>query len=241
MESLFDFSPMLNSIINEDKNNNLLLEEEQKEIYKIINNIKNKNINGVKGNEKNIFEKEIDNPFINDISNSTSNNNSYLSTNNSGQSSTLKKNINSFSEEDEKSISLLSRERKNENFKRNKIYISQLNNAKLFDFINFIEQKENKFLKMKISKEKVIQKIEEIINRNNNNELEVQNNYLRKNACVKLFKAFSFLFKKYKLKDSKIKQFCKYIENKARRIDYEMGILYKEYIINILKNLTVYS
>ena len=232
---------MLNSIINEDKNNNLLLEEEQKEIYKIINNIKNKNINGVKGNEKNIFEKEIDNPFINDISNSTSNNNSYLSTNNSGQSSTLKKNINSFSEEDEKSISLLSRERKNENFKRNKIYISQLNNAKLFDFINFIEQKENKFLKMKISKEKVIQKIEEIINRNNNNELEVQNNYLRKNACVKLFKAFSFLFKKYKLKDSKIKQFCKYIENKARRIDYEMGILYKEYIINILKNLTVYS
>ena len=232
---------MLNSIINEDKNNNLLLEEEQKEIYKIINNIKNKNINGVKGNEKNIFEKEIDNPFINDISNSTSNNNSYLSTNNSGQSSTLKKNINSFSEEDEKSISLLSRERKNENFKRNKIYISQLNNAKLFDFINFIEQKENKFLKMKISKEKVIQKIEEIINRNNNNELEVQNNYLRKNACVKLFKAFSFLFKKYKLKDSKIKQFCKYIENKARRIDYEMGFLYKESIINILKNLTVYS
>ena len=236
VESLFDLSPMLNSIINEDKNNILLLEKEQNEIDKIIKKIKEKKINGVKENEKDILEKENDNPCISDISNSTSNNNSYISTNNSGQSSTLKKNVNSLSE-DEKSISLLSKETKNEK----KIYIVQLNNAKLFDFINFVEQKENKFYNMKINKEKILQKIEDIINESNNDELGVNNNYLRKNACIKLYKAFSFLFKKFKLKDSKIKQFCKYIENKARRMDYEMGVLYKEYIINVLKNLTVYS
>lgn len=268
IETLFDFNIIYNSIINENKANILTLEKEQNEIYEILieilkkkenNKNMNKNINGVK--EKEIFEKVINNDsffilnnksninsYINttndSLANINSNSNSLISsTNNSCQSSSTKKNKDISLEEEEKSLSLLSKEIKNENKETNRIHISRLNNTKIYDFLSFLEEKENKCLKNKINRQQVIQKIEEIINNNNNNynEIDTKNYYLRKSACIKLYKAFSFLFKKYKIKDNKIKKFCRFIENKARRIDYEMGTLYKEYIIHILKNLEVYS
>ena len=263
IETLFDFNIIYNSIINENKANILTLEKEQNEIYEILkkkenNKNMNKNINGVK--EKEIFEKVINNDsfFIlnnksninsyinttnNSLANINSNSNSLISsTNNSCQSSSTKKNKDISLEEEEKSLSLLSKEAKNENKDTNRILISKLSNTKIYDFLSFLEEKENKCLKNKINRQQVIQKIEEIINNNNNyNEIDTKNDYLRKSACIKLYKAFSFLFKKYKIKDNTIKKFCRFIENKARRIDYEMGTLYKEYIIHILKNLEVYS
>ena len=59
---------------------------------------------------------------------------------------------------------------------------------------------------------------------------------LKKNVCTKLYKAFNFIFKKYNIGDIKNKQLCRIIENKARQIDYNMGYIYKEYIINIKKS-----
>ena len=76
---------------------------------------------------------------------------------------------------------------------------------------------------------------------NDNREINIKNDYLRKNACLKLYKAFTFIFKKYNIKDIKIKQLCRIIESKGRQIDNNMGSTYKEYIINILKNLTDYN
>ena len=219
-----------------------------------------KNINGVKeyinyekemNNNSNLFEINNKNisPYINVISNSTSNNNSIISsTNNSCQSTSNKKNINYFSEDEEKSLNLISKEIKNDNNKdrdAHRIYIPRLNNIKIYNFLNFIKQKENKYIKIKINKEHIINIIEEIINDSNNvndnREINIKNDYLRKNACLKLYKAFTFIFKKYNIKDIKIKQLCRIIENRGRQIDNNMGSTYKEYIINILKNLTDYN
>ena len=219
-----------------------------------------KNINGVKeyinyekemNNNSNLFEINNKNisPYINVISNSTSNNNSIISsTNNSCQSTSNKKNINYFSEDEEKSLNLISNELKNDNIKDrdvHRIYIPRLNNIKIYNFLNFIKQKENKYIKIKINKEHIINIIEEIINDsinvNDNIEINIKNDYLRKNACLKLYKAFTFIFKKYNIKDIKIKKLCRIIENRGRQIDNNMGSTYKEYIINILKNLTDYN
>ena len=266
-ETLFDINLISNSIINEEKKDILLLEIEQNEIFEMINKIENKNmnknINGVKeninydkdmNNNNNLFEinnKNI-NPYINVISNSASNNYSIISsTNNSCQSTSNKKNnSNYFSEDEEKSLSLLSKEIKNEkadkekeiNMDKNRIYISKLNDIKIYNFLNFIKQKENKYIKIKINKEQIIKIFEEIINGDGDGDgsidIDIKNVYLRKNACLKLYKAFNFIFKKYNIKDIKIKQMCRILENRARQIDYNMGNIYKEYIINILKNLT---
>jgi len=268
IETLFDFNIIPNTIINEEKKNIISLEEEKNEIENILNIINNKNmnknINGVKESEKDILEKDINNnnnlfivnnktninPYINIISNSSSNSNSLISsTNNSCKSSTHKRNKNIFSDDDEdeeKSLNLICKEIKNKNKDINKIYITHLNNAQIYDFLNYIDVKENNYLKGKINKDQIIQKFEEIITNFNiydNDKEEFLNKkiYLRKNVCVKLYKAFRFLFKKYKINERKIKYFCKYIENKARIIDCEMGIQYKEYILSILKKLSFYN
>ena len=266
-ETLFDINIISNSIINEEKNDILLLEKEQNEIYEMIDKIENKNmnknINGVKENLN--YEKDMNNNNNNNlfdiknkniISNSTSNNNSIISsTNNSCQSTSNKKNINYFSEDEDKSLSIISKEIKNEkNYKEkdnNKIYISRLNDTKVYNFLNYINQKETKYIKIKINREHIIKIIEEIINSTGNGndydegkdniDIIIKNNYLRKNACLKLYKAFKFIFKKYYIKDKKIKHLCRIIENRARQIDINMGNTYKEYIINILKHLTDYN
>lgn len=276
IETLFDFNIISNSIINEAKKDILSLDEEQNEIENILNNIINNkkmnincNINGVKENDKDI-DKDINNNNIFNInnklnasaytyeniitnstnnSNNNSNSNSMISsTNNSCQSSTHKRTKVIFSE-DEKSLTLICKEIKNDNKDINTISISLLNNDQLYDFLNYVDDKENNYLKTDINKENIIQIFEEIISKYKNNfnesknkdEYYIKNICLRKNVCLKLYKVFRFLFKKYKINGKKIKKFCKYIENKARMTDCEMGIKYKEYILNILKKLSTYG
>ena len=269
IETLFDINIILNSVINEDKKDNIILEQEKNEIYELLNkiekgeknnnnmNIEGNNLNGVKEKEKDILDTNINTciNIINSVSNSVSNNNSMISTTNlscksQSNSSSDKKNMNiSFVEEDEgeKSLSLLSKEIKNENtdinLDKNKIYISEISSSKIFHFLNFLEQKDNKIIIKNINKEDVIQKLNEIVNHNNidDNKQDIKNDFLRKSACVKLYKTFSFLFRKYNINEEEIKKLCRIIENKARIFDNEMGKFYKEYIINVLKNLAIYS
>ena len=269
IETLFDINIILNSVINEDKKDNIILEQEKNEIYELLNkiekgeknnnnmNIDGNNLNGVKEKEKDILDTNINTciNIINSVNNSVSNNNSMISTTNlscksQSNSSSDKKNMNiSFVEEDEgeKSLSLLSKEIKNENtdinLDKNKIYISEISSSKIFHFLNFLEQKDNKIIIKNINKEDVIQKLNEIVNQNNkdDNKKDIKKDFLRKSACVKLYKTFSFLFRKYNINEKQIKKLCRIIENKARIFDNEMGKLYKEYIINVLKNLAIYS
>ena len=109
-----------------------MLDEEQKEIYDLLKKIEiknmNKKINGVKQYE-NEKDKELSydnfyninnektNSNSNKINNSTSNSNSIISsTNNSCRSSTHKKNVIISSDEDEKSLTIICKELKNEYF-----------------------------------------------------------------------------------------------------------------------------
>ena len=259
IETLFDYNMISNNIINEDKKN-IHLNEEEDEIYDIINKIEtfniNNNLNGVNQNQ---IQIDINNDFSinnntklsnsNTISNSTNNSNSdsqVSSINNSCRSSTHKKNISLFSEEDEKSLELLNKE-----LNENRINIIHMNNISLYNFLNSFEddyEKEN-MLKRRINREHIIRKFEEIANLYEDEENEynayeyvgrVKNNFLRKMACVKLYKAFKFLFKKYNIKKQSIRKFCKFIEDKARKVDYDMGLKYKEYIINVLKSISIH-
>ena len=121
-----------------------------------------------------------------------------------------------------------------------KKYISRMNDLKIYSFLNYIKQKRNNYLKEKINKVVIIKTIEEIISDegNSNIELDVKKHILRKNACLNLYKAFNFIFKKYSIEDIKIKQLCRIIEKRGRKIDNSMGSHYKEYIIKILNSLT---
>jgi hypothetical protein len=248
-----------NNIINEDKKN-MHLNEEEDEIYDIINKIETLNINNnLNGVNQNQIQIDINNDFSinnnsklsnsNTISNSTNNSNSdsqVSSINNSCRSSTHKKNISLFSEEDEKSLELLNKE-----LNENRINIIHMNNISLYNFLNSFEddyEKEN-MLKRRINREHIIRKFEEIANLYEDEENEynayefggrVKNNFLRKMACVKLYKAFKFLFKNYNIKKQSIRKFCKFIEDKARKTDYDMGFKYKEYIINVLRSISIH-
>jgi hypothetical protein len=261
IETLFDYNMISNNIINEDKKN-MHLNEEEDEIYDIINKIETLNINNnLNGVNQNQIQIDINNDFSinnntklsnsNTISNSTNNSNSdsqVSSINNSCRSSTHKKNISLFSEEDEKSLELLNKE-----LNENRINIIHMNNISLYNFLNSFEddyEKEN-MLKRRINREHIIRKFEKIVNdyddedeENEYNAFEcggrIKNNFLRKMACVKLYKAFKFLFKKYNIKKEYIRKFCKFIEDKARKEDYDMGLKYKEYIINVLKSISIH-
>jgi hypothetical protein len=258
IETLFDYNMISNNIINEDKKN-MYLNEEDDEICDIINKIETLNINNnLNGVNQNQIQIDINNDFSinnnsklsnsNTISNSTNNSNSdsqVSSINNSCRSSTHKKNISLFSEEDEKSLELLNKE-----LNENRINITHMNNISLYNFLNSFDdyEKEN-VLKRRINREHIIRKFEEIANLYEDEENEynayefggrVKNNFLRKMACVKLYKAFKFLFKKYNIKKQSIRKFCKFIEDKARKVDYDMGLKYKEYIINVLKSISIH-
>ena len=89
-----------------------------------------------------------------------------------------------------------------------------------------------------ISKEKVILKIKEIENEIKGGKDEVKNEYLRKNVCLKLYKAFSFALKNFGLQECEIKNICLFIEKKGRIIDNSMNDKYKEFIEDILKKIS---
>mgnify|MGYP006873053210 CR=1 FL=1 len=261
IETLFDYNMITNSIFNEDKKDRHLKEEED-EIYEIINKIETLNINNnLNGVNQSQIQMDINNDFSinnitklsnsNTVSNSTNNSSSdspVSSINNSCRSSTHKKNISLFSEEDEKSLEFLGKE-----LNENKINITHISNTSLYNFLNSLENDYGKRndLKGRINREHIVRKLEEIINvyededgenEYNNNECggKVKNNFLRKMACLKLYKAFKFLFKKYNIKKEFIRRFCKSIEDKARKTDYDMGLKYKEYIINVLKSISIH-
>ena len=128
-----------------------------------------------------------------------------------------------------------------------------MNNTSLYKFLNSLEcdYEKGNVLKGRINREHIIRKFEKIVNdyddedeENEYNAFEcggrIKNNFLRKMACVKLYKAFKFLFKKYNIKKQSIRKFCKFIEDKARKVDYDMGLKYKEYIINVLKSISIH-
>lgn len=174
IETLFDYNMITNNIINEDKKD-IHLNEEEDEIYDIINKIEtlnlNNNLNGVNQNQ---IQIDLNNDFSinnntklsnsNTISNSTNNSNSdspVSSINNSCRSSTYKKNITLFSEEDEKSLELLNKE-----LDENRINITHMNNTSLYKFLNSLEDDYEKgnVLKGRINREHIIRKFEKIVN-----------------------------------------------------------------------------
>ena len=66
----------------------------------------------------------------------------------------------------------------------------------------------------------------------------VKNENLRKNVCLKLYKAFHFALKKFALSEYEIKTICLYIEKQGRIIDSSMNGKYKEFIKNIFKKIS---
>ena len=221
------------SILNEDIKD-ILLDEEQNIVNDLLNHFENKNINkninGVNENEIN-FDKSnnIINGYTSTISNSSTSKSNSLerSPNNSCQGSVHKKNIliniNLFSEDDEKSL-IFQSEEKNTEKEKEKIIIKPMNNIKIYDFLNSINEKENNNLymnmniKVKVNKEQVAQKFEEIIDEvnydeeNEGSELNIMNYYLRKNACYNYIKLFLLCLKNTKLKKQKLKN-CVSISN----------------------------
>ena len=57
-------------------------------------------------------------------------------------------------------------------------------------------------------------------------------------VCLKLFKALNFGLKNFNLKEKDIKIICLYIESQARIVDNSMTNKYKEFIENIIKNIS---
>ncbi len=88
------------------------------------------------------------------------------------------------------------------------------------------------------NKEKIELKINELENIIKNSNAEIKNSYLRKNVCLKLYKALNYGLKNYNLKEKDIKTICLYIENQGRIIDNSMTDKYKEFIDNIFKNIS---
>ena len=89
-----------------------------------------------------------------------------------------------------------------------------------------------------LDKEKIKLKIKELENKITNINIQIKNNYLRRNVCLKLFKALNFGLKNFNLKENDIKIICLYIETQARIVDNSMTNKYKEFIENIIKNIS---
>lgn len=144
--------------------------------------------------------------------------------------------------EDDKSSSVISKQTKstqNEESK-NKLNIGLL---KFSDLSTLLKINENNDLNAKLyepDEEKIREIIENIEKdlKNENGEKDIKNECLRKNVCLKLYKAFHFGLKKLKLDDNEIKDICLYIEKQGRIIDNSMTNKYKEFIENVLKKIS---
>ena len=110
----------------------------------------------------------------------------------------------------------------------NLLYLLNINNN------NIIDKNELNDL----DKEKIRLKINELENRIKSINLEIKNKYLRKMVCLKLFKALNFGLKNYNLKENDIKIICLYIETQARIVDNSMTNKFKDFIENIIKNIS---
>lgn len=228
----------------EDDYDIIILDEYEKEKENIINK------------ENSNKDEEQDNKIDNHLNKSEfkSKNSIFINANISSGNSTERKN-NSYSNEDEKSLTYDSKFSHNEfleNKNKNKYNIISMNNNSLFEILNKISKENNSNIESlnkfnndipntKITNQQIIEKVEEIVEKNGNgiDNLMVKNCYLRKMACIKLYKAFCCLFKNYNIHNNQIQNLCKFIEHNARFKDIDMKSQYKEYIFNILKNISL--
>ena len=130
--------------------------------------------------------------------------------------------------------------------KKKKYKICLLNNNNLLYLLNInnndtANKDDNSIDKKELNdldKEKIQLKINELENRIKSINLEIKNKYLRKMVCLKLFKALNFGLKNYNLKENDIKIICLYIETQARIVDNSITNKYKDFIENIIKNIS---
>ena len=223
-ETLFDdnslfLSSSFNYLCSNYKSLDLI--EEGKNISSILDNISSTN------NEEEINENCNSNSVI--ISEKKDD-----ASNHAGSES--KKKLNE--SEDEKSSSFGSKiSHIDEKKKKYKICLLNINNLLYLLNINnnnIIDKNELNNL----DKEKIRLKINELENRIKSINLEIKNKYLRKMVCLKLFKALNFGLKNYNLKENDIKIICLYIETQARIVDNSMTNKYKDFIENIIKNIS---
>lgn len=153
------------------------------------------------------------------------------------------KNLKKLSEsEDEKSSSFGSKQTKvtqnDEN--KHKFNIGLINYSCLMNLLNLndINNNINGNELSDENKEKIHIKIKEIEKELKEGEIEVKNELLRKNVCLKLYKALTFAFKNFDLKECEIKNICLYIEKQGRIIDCTMNEKYKEFIENTFKKIS---
>ena len=152
--------------------------------------------------------------------------------------------------EDEKSSSFGSKiSQLEEKKKKYKIYLLNDNNllyllnikSNNYENKNDENEKNNIINKNELNvldKEKIKIKINELENKIKNINIKIKNKYLRKMVCLKLFKMLNFGLKNFNLKDNEIKIICVYIEAQARMADNSMTNKYKEFIENIIKNIS---
>ena len=144
--------------------------------------------------------------------------------------------------EDDKSSSFGSKQTKSTQNDENKhkFNIGLINYSCLMNLLNLnnINNNTNDNELSDENKEKIHLKIKEIEEELKEGKIEIKNESLRKNVCLKLYKAFLFAFKKFELKECEIKVICLYIEKQGRIIDCSMNDKYKEFIENIFKKIS---
>ena len=140
--------------------------------------------------------------------------------------------------EDDKSSSFGSKQTKmtqnDEN--KHKFNIGLIKYSDLLNLLNINENNNNELSKE--NNEKILSKIREMEKELKNGENGVKNENLRKNVCLKLYKAFHFALKKFALSEDEIKTICLYIEKQGRIIDNSMNEKYKEFIENVFKKIS---
>ena len=146
--------------------------------------------------------------------------------------------------EDDKSSSFGSKQTKvtqtqsEENKPKAKLNIGLLNYSSLNNLLNINNNNINNNELSEMKKEIINQRIKEIEEDVKEGEKEVKNELLRKNVCLKLYKALHFAFKNLELKECEIKNICLYIEKQGRTIDSSMNEKYREFIENIFKKIS---
>ena len=226
IENLFDFNLIPNYIINQDINQ-IQLNEEENEIFNMLNKMKTDLeddydiviLDEYEKEKENIINKEFHNEEeqkdkkidINLNKNEFKSKGSIFSNANTSSGHSTERKNNSYSDEDEKSLTYDSKLSHNEfiyNKNKNKYNIISMNNNSLFEILNKISKDNdsnmetlnkytNEISNEKITNQQIIEKVEEIVdkNGNGNDNLMVKNCYLRKMECIKLYKAFCCLFK----------------------------------------------
>ena len=147
--------------------------------------------------------------------------------------------------EDDKSSSFGSKQTKVTQVEdKQKFNICLLDNDSLINLFNSLENKNMLDIDIKtennLDKENAIKKIKSLnINETGKITSVDEKLLLRKHACLKLYKAFSFALRKLNFNINEVKNICLYIENKARVQDNSMETKYKDYIKNILKKISL--